>query len=159
MNTKLKAIAAMSENRVIARDGQLPWHLPEDFKWFKQMTSGSTIVMGRKTWESLPEPLPNRRHVVLSRSGISDVRVETLASLEDFDPDNYQGEVFVIGGGEIFRQMLPQCGDLYLTVVKRVVEGDTYFPEWEDDFAFVATLRETPEFEIRHYRNRRLLLA
>ncbi len=155
----MKAIAAMSENRVIARDGKLPWHLPEDFRWFKEMTTGHTMVMGRKTFEAFDEPLPDRRHVVLSRSGFTGAGAETVTSLEGFDPAVYEGEVFLIGGGELFAQLLPSCSDLFLTVVKREVEGDVFFPEFEDDFAFIATLREAPEFDIRHYRNRRLLLA
>ena len=155
----MKAIAAMSENRVIAREGKLPWHLPEDFRWFKRMTTGHTIVMGRKTFEAFDEPLPNRRHVVLSRGGFSAGGAETVASLEEFDAADYEGEVFLIGGGEMFAQLLPKCSDLFLTVVKREVEGDVFFPEFEEDFAFVATLRETPEFDIRHYRHRKLLLA
>lgn len=152
----MKAIAAMSENRVIARDGKLPWHLPEDFKWFKQMTTGHTIVMGRKTFQAFDGPLPNRRHIVLSRSGFA---AEGAEVVETFDPADYEGEVFLIGGGELFAQMLRRCSDLYLTVVKREVAGEVFFPEFEEDFDFVMTIRETSDFEIRHYRNRSLLLA
>ncbi len=155
----MKAIAAMSENRVIARDGKLPWHLPEDFKWFKQMTTGHTMVMGRKTFEAFAKPLPNRRHVVLSRTGFRADGAEVVESLQHFDPTDYEGEVFLIGGGELFGQLLSRCSDLYLTVVKREVEGDVFFPPFEEEFALVAVLRETPEFEVRHYRHRSLLLA
>lgn len=154
----MKAIAAMALNRVIGCGGKLPWHLPEDFRWFKRMTVGNVVLMGRKTFDSLGSPLPNRTNVVLSRSGAIP-GVEVIRDLSDFDPDRYERDVYVIGGAQIYRQTLPLCTDLYLSVVKRVVVGDALFPEFEDRFAEVAVLLKFPEFEVRHYRNRDVLLA
>ncbi|MBI3881996.1 MAG: dihydrofolate reductase [Verrucomicrobia bacterium] len=149
-----KAIAAMSENRVIGRGNAIPWHLPEDFKWFKQTTTGHVIVMGRKTFESIGRALPNRTTVILSRSGFSFPGVQTIASLGELAPLAAGREMFICGGADIYTQTLPHCSDLYLTRVKRVAEGDAFFPPFEEGFELVAELRDTPEFKILHFRNR-----
>lgn len=150
----MKAIAAMSRNRVIGCEGKLPWHLPEDFRWFKQMTTGQVILMGRKTFASFGKPLPNRTHVVLTR-GPEIPGVITLHDLADFDEAAYAPrEVWVIGGAEIYAQTLSRCSDLYLTLVPREVEGDAFFPEFESDFDLVGTPLKTPDFEVLHYRRR-----
>jgi dihydrofolate reductase len=150
----LKAIAAMSLNRVIGRAGQIPWHLPEDFKWFKKMTTGQVVLMGRKTFASLGKPLPNRVNIVVTRQG-EVPGVTTLRDLAAFDESAYAPrEVFVIGGAEIYAQLLNRCTDLYLSVVQREVEGDAFFPEFEDRFAMIGVPLRQPEFEVRHYRNR-----
>ena len=148
-----KAIAAMSENRVIGCGNRIPWHLPEDFKWFKKMTVGQVIVMGRKTFESIGKPLPNRETIVLSRSQFSFPGVRTAPDLNRIDPAGEPREVFICGGAEVYRLALPLCSDLYLTLVKRVVEGDVFFPPFEDRFEVVGDLLDRPEFKIRHYRN------
>jgi dihydrofolate reductase len=150
-----KAIAAMSLNRVIGTGNKIPWHLPEDFKWFKQMTTGHIIVMGRKTYESIGCPLPNRTTIVLSRSPIiiPGVQVisclEKIASLNAADP---MKQIFICGGAQIYEQALPFCSDLYLTLVKREVEGDALFPPFENDFVLAAEILDQPEFKIMHYR-------
>lgn len=149
-----KAIAAMSLNRVIGRGNQIPWHLPEDFKWFKQVTMGGTLVMGRKTFESIGRPLPGRTTVVLSRSGFADQRVRSVGELLELAGLELPEPIFVCGGAQIYVQALPLCSDLYLTLVKREVEGDAFFPPFEDRFELVSKLRETPEFDILHYRCR-----
>lgn len=149
----MKAIAAMSLNRVIGKGATIPWHLPEDFKWFKQTTTGQVVLMGRKTYESLGRPLPNRTNVVVSRRGPIE-GVITIPDLAAFNPADYSQEVFVIGGAEIYAQTLGRCTDLYLSLVKREVEGDVFFPEFEADFDFCGLLKETPEFEVRHYRRK-----
>ena len=156
MTLPFKAIAAMSLNRVIGSHNKIPWHLPEDFKWFKQMTTGHVIVMGRKTYESIGKPLPNRTTVVITRNQAGIPGVEIIPDLDRLDPQGplLRGrEVFVCGGAEIYRQMLPRCSDLYLTLVKRVVEGDTFFPEFESRFSLVAEVMDRPDFKILHYRN------
>ncbi|HWQ93446.1 MAG TPA: dihydrofolate reductase [Clostridia bacterium] len=152
-----KAIAAMARNRVIGADNRIPWHLPEDFKWFKQLTTGQVIVMGRKTYESIGKPLPNRTTVVLTRSdrvipGV--ILVRDLAQVDPARPEFAGRELFICGGAEVYAQALPLCSDLYLTLVKREVSGDTFFPPFEDQFELVEKLRDLPEFEILHYRNR-----
>jgi dihydrofolate reductase len=137
-----KAIAAMSENRVIGSGGQIPWHLPDDFKWFKRVTMGQILVMGRKTYESIGRPLPGRQTIVLSRQGFAADGVLTVPDLDSLrqrvqeDPR----EVFVAGGSEVF-----------LTRVRRVVEGDAFFPQFETEFRKVGVVLEHPEFVVEHY--------
>ena len=154
MTKPFKAIAAMSLNRVIGNGNQIPWHLPEDFKWFKQTTSGHIIVMGRKTYESIGRLLPNRTTIILSRKEFNVPGAETLHDLAELKPAVDGRETFICGGAEIYRQALPQCSDLFLTLVKREVAGDAFFPPYEDHFELVETLRETPEFSILHYRQK-----
>jgi dihydrofolate reductase len=151
-----KAIAAMSLNRVIGNGNKIPWHLPDDFKWFKQLTTGNVIVMGRKTFESIGKPLPNRETIILSRSQFSYPGVRTISDLREIDLANEAREVFICGGGQIYAQALPLCSDLYLTLVKREVEGDAFFPAFEDRFELVEELRDTPDFKILHYRQRQM---
>lgn len=145
----------MSENRVIGAGGKIPWHLPEDFKWFKKMTTGHVVVMGRKTFESIGRPLPNRTTIVLSRSHFSHPDARTVSDLNTVDwsdPALAGREVFICGGAEIYAQTLPLCSDLYLTIVKRAVQGDALFPPFEDQFKPVAELLDNAEFKIVHYR-------
>jgi len=149
----LRAIAAMSLNRVIGKAGKLPWHIPEDFKWFKRTTSGQAVLMGRKTYESLGGPLPNRRNLVVTR-GEGLEGVEIVRDLGAFRPEHYPCDVWVIGGAEIYRQMLDRCEDLYLSVIPRMVEGDTFFPEFEDRFELVGTLLQHSDFEVKEYRRK-----
>ncbi len=187
----------MSENRVIGSGNRIPWHLPEDFRWFKRMTSGKTVVMGRRTFESLGRPLPNRINVVLTRDpkrlhGASDVPAEyrgakvgpsalsvlqqasgSQTSLSSAVPTELllfgdlkelleaapSGDVWVIGGASVYEQALPYCDELFLTHVKRVVDGDTYFPDFEDQFTAVADVLENDDFKVTHYVHRERLLA
>ena len=146
----------MSENRVIGAGGKIPWHLPEDFKWFKKMTTGQVIVMGRKTFESIGKPLPNRTTIVLSRSQFSHPGVQTVSELGQIDLASEPRHVFICGGAEVYAQALPLCSDLYLTLVKRVVEGDALFPPFEDRFELAEEILDCPDFKILHYRNRTL---
>ena len=118
------------------------------------MTTGNVIVMGRKTFESIGKPLPNRETIVVSRSGFSYPGVRTVSSLEDVDLANESREVFICGGGQIYEQALGRCSDLYLTVVKREVEGDAFFPAFEEQFDAMETVSDTPEFKIIHYRRK-----
>jgi dihydrofolate reductase len=154
-----KAIAAMSLNRVIGAGNKIPWHIPEDFKWFKKLTTGHVIVMGRKTFDSIGKPLPNRTTIVLTRSPQPIPGVQTVPDLAHINPDNadFTGrEVFICGGAEVYRQALPLCSDLYLTLVKRTVEGDVFFPPFEDEFELVYEVLDSAEFKILHYKNRQL---
>ncbi len=148
-----KAIAAMSENRVIGNGNKIPWHLPEDFKWFKQMTTGQIVVMGRKTFESIGRPLPNRTTIILSRTDFQYPGVQTVRSLDEL-PEPGDKTVFICGGGQIYEQTLGICSDLYLTLVKKTVDGDAFFPRFEDQFELVEEIRDTPDFKILHYKHR-----
>lgn len=151
-----KAIAAMSLNRVIGRGGQIPWHLTEDFRWFKQMTTGQVVVMGRKTFESVGRPLPNRATVVLTRATAPIPGVRTVSDLDQIDLAGETREVFICGGAQVYALALPRCSDLYLTLVKQVVEGDAFLPPFEDRFELAAVLRDEPQFKVLRYRNRLL---
>ncbi|MCH2117225.1 MAG: dihydrofolate reductase [Pirellulales bacterium] len=131
-------IVAVSENGVIGRGGDLPWHLSADLRRFKAITMGHTLMMGRKTWESIGRPLPGRQMVILSRQ--ENYRVDGAEVVPDFDKGRQlaeahgETEVFVIGGAEIYRQALSKVERLYLTRVHASVEGDTCLPEiaWEN---------------------------
>jgi dihydrofolate reductase len=155
MSKPFKAIAAMSLNRVIGAGNKIPWHLPEDFKWFRKMTTGQVIVMGRKTYDSIGRPLPNRTTIVLSRSPANIAGVRVVADLKDLSSLERElagREIFICGGAQIYEQALPLCSDLYLTLVKRTVEGDTFFPTFEDKFMLKEEILDQPEFKILHYR-------
>jgi len=187
-----KAIAAMSENRVIGRGNRIPWHLPEDFQWFKKMTLGHIAVMGRKTFESLGQALPNRKSLILTRhprqfirhhpdifgqykewrggrhlkrpyqfyftklDGSQDEYIWIFNSLKLLRPEEFPTQIFICGGAQVYAQALPLCSDLYLTLVKRTVEGDALFPPFEDRFELVEEILDRADFKILHYRNRAL---
>jgi len=129
----ISLIVAMSANRCIGRDGQLPWSLPEDLRRFKQLTLGHSLLMGRKTFESIGRPLPGRTSYILSRTpgyaveGCSVVGALNLAIAAAHQAG--ENELFVCGGEEVYRSALPLCERIYLTELEREVEGDCFFPE------------------------------
>lgn len=132
---KISLIVALARNRVIGLNNALPWHLPEDLKHFKQITLGKPVIMGRKTWDSLPEkfrPLPGRRNIVVSRNTtLSLAGAEIAHSLEDACRSlTLDDEAFVIGGAELYRLALPMADHLYLTEIEATIAGDAYFPTW-----------------------------
>ena len=149
-----QAIAAMSLNRVIGSGNAIPWHLPEEFEWFKQTTMGHVLVMGRRTFESIGRPLPGREMIVLTRSAEPIPGVRTIGDLDALDQENDFGgrTIFICGGAEVYAQALGQCSDLFLTLVKREVEGDAFFPEFEPMYDAGEILLQSVDFEIRHYR-------
>lgn len=134
-------IVAMSRNRVIGKNNQLPWRLPEDLKRFKELTMGHPIIMGRKTYESIGKPLPGRTNIVLTKDTAYQVGgIQVARSLEE--ALNFGGkdeEKFVIGGSEVFKKAYPLCDKIYLTLIDRDFDGDTFFPELdlETDFNLV----------------------
>lgn len=146
----------MSLNRVIGNGLKIPWHLPEDFKWFKETTMGEVLVMGRRTFESIGRALPGRETLVLTRGDFSHPDVEVIRSLEDIAPRLNGRTCFIAGGAQVYEQALPRCSDLLLTIVQREVEGDVFFPEFKNQFEEVAVLRAEAEFCIVHYRNREM---
>ena len=129
---KISIIVAVAQNGAIGKENKLLWHISEDLKYFKRVTSGNPVVMGRKTWESIGKPLPGRRNIVISRSLDSLPGAEVFKSLElAFDEvgKSDADEIFIIGGGEIYRQALPFASKLYLTKVHVTIEdADTFFP-------------------------------
>ncbi len=136
---KLAVIVAQATNRVIGRANKLPWHLPEDLKYFKKVTLGKPIIMGRKTFESIGRPLPGRTNIVVTRdAGYSRPGIEVVHSLDaavtladSLCEINGIDEAMLIGGAELYAQALPQAQRLYLTQVHASVEGDAYFPAYQ----------------------------
>ena len=154
----MRAIAAISLNRVIGKENKIPWHLPDDLKWFKQITQGGILVMGRKTFESIGKPLPGRETFVLTRGHWTHPDVKTASIPELLSSHSKEPRpLFVCGGAEIYNQLLPYCSDLYLTVVNQVVEGDAFFTEFESLFKLKQIILKNEEFEIHHYRIRETL--
>ncbi|MBE6088398.1 dihydrofolate reductase [Clostridium beijerinckii] len=129
----ISIIVAIAKDNVIGKDNKLLWHISEDLKRFKKITTGKKMIMGRKTFESLPGILPNREHIVLTRDNNFNVDSDKVTIEHDFNSvlQRYlecEDEVFVIGGAEIYKQFLPYAKKLYLTKVDEEFEGDTYFP-------------------------------
>lgn len=151
MTVKLSLILAMADNRVIGRDNDLPWYLPADLKHFKRLTIGHTVIMGRKTHESIGRPLPRRRSLVISRQ--ADYRadgVEVAGSLQEaLDLAGDDGEVFVIGGASLFAEALPRVDRLYLTRVHAEVAGDVVCPPLDED-SWTLVEEERHEADERH---------
>jgi dihydrofolate reductase len=130
----LEAVVAMAENRVIGRDGALPWRLPEDLKFFRQLTTGHPVLMGRKTFDSIGRPLPGRRNIVLSRTAPARAGVEMIRSVAELEALGLEGAVFLIGGAELYAQLLPQCRTVWVSKVALCPEGDAFMPEFESAF-------------------------
>jgi dihydrofolate reductase len=187
----MKAVAAMALNRVIGRAGGIPWHLPEDFRWFKTLTMGGILVMGSRTLLSLGRPLAGRGHVVLSRDperlcgavgdwalfwerarnagwkvrlqpewegwgGVGDREIWLLQGGAEIIAAEAESArpVFLAGGAQIYEQWLGACGELFLSVVEREVEGDAVFPEFESRFEWVETVMRSEGFHVRRYQRR-----
>jgi dihydrofolate reductase len=147
------AIAAMSRNRVIGADGKIPWYISEDLKFFKRTTLGHIIVMGRKTYDSLGKPLPGRENWVLSR-GAQIEGVTMLRSLDAIQEPSDGRKLYIIGGAELYTALLPTCSELLLTHVDHEVEGDTFFPDFQNDFDAGEVLQSGEGYQIRrHLRN------
>ncbi len=148
MKTELILVAAMDRNRVIGRDGAMPWHLPADLAHFKQITMGHPVLMGRKTFEAIGRALPGRSNIVLTRSDAPfPDGVSRAGSLEEALVAAGASPVMVIGGGEIYRQALPMATGMELTFVDTEVDGDTRFPEWDKDEWDLRATRVLPPDE------------
>ena len=146
-----KAIAAMSENRVIGSKGRLPWDLPEEIAWVRQCTKGQIIAMGRRTHEAIGRPLPGRENIVISRSTPEIPGCTVLPSLEDLENYLTDKEIWIFGGSQIYAAAFDRIDELYLTLVKGTFEGDTFFPPFEDQFELAEVIREEPAFTILKY--------
>ncbi len=125
-------VAAMDRNRLIGANNQLPWRLPADMRHFRQITLGHTLLMGRLTWESLGKPLPQRRNLVISRGDLSLEGAQQVRSIEQAIALTGDQELMVIGGAQLYSAALPMAERLYLTLVDWEFEGDTWFPEWDE---------------------------
>lgn len=155
----ISIIAAMDEDRVIGRGNRLPWHLPVDLKRFRALTLGHPVIMGRKTYESIGRPLDGRKNIVVTRQALYQAKgcvvVRNLCSA--FADCEDAGEVFVLGGESLFRDVLPLADKLYLTVVRTRVEGDARFPAIPDELELVSCQEAQDAFplEFRLYERRK----
>ncbi len=145
MNMKLSLIVAISQNGCIGINNKLPWYLPEDLKYFRRLTTGNIVIMGRKTFESIGKPLPNRQNIVISRNtNFAAESIKTVSSIEQAlhvansmaDISGIE-EAFIMGGAQIYEQSLPLAQRLYITEVKKTVTGDAFFPsidlaQWQE---------------------------
>lgn len=160
---RIIAIAAMAEkNRVIGNAGQIPWHLPEELKFFKETTMGHTLVMGRLTYESIGQPLPGRDNIVLTRDKswrAEGNSVNTVHSLDELWPmaEKARGDcLFIIGGEEIYRLTMACWNEIILTSVFGDYEGDRFFPEFRtDEYTVGATIRETGKYRVERFERLR----
>lgn len=138
---KISVIVACTQNKVIGKDNQMPWHLPVDLAWFRQNTVGKPVIMGRKTYESIGRLLPKRPNIILSRSGFEVEGAYSATSLEQAvelaKSFANSDEIMIIGGGELFKQALPTADTLYLTEIQAEIEGDTFFEFDEENWQFV----------------------
>jgi len=151
---RLIAVVAMTADRVIGRNGTLPWHLPEDLQFFKRTTSGHPIVMGRKTFESIGKPLPKRRNIVLTRDpswqapGVEVIHSPAeLLALPDLGDT-----IFLIGGAEIYAAFLDRTDELLISHVRAPHDGDTRFPAYAERFRDAGTVETHDGFEVRRHR-------
>jgi dihydrofolate reductase len=159
---KVSIIVAIGKNREMGKNGKIPWHISEDFKRFKQITLGHPVIMGRKTWESLPvKPLPNRYNIVITRdsefkptgaivcNSIENAINKAQEMLKQVQHDTKEEEVFIIGGGQIFEQAMPLVNKLYLTIIDRNFDADIFFPDYSD-FKKVVFEKASQEGEYRY---------
>ena len=138
---RLSLIVAMAKNRTIGLDGAMPWHIPEDLKFFKRVTMGHPVIMGRKTYQSIGAALPGRTNIVVTRNkdfeaadadvvhDLSEALTKAKATEELWRPDGGREEIFVIGGADIYGQALPEAQRIYMTEVHQELPGDAFFPE------------------------------
>jgi dihydrofolate reductase len=155
---KTIAIVAHDPDRLIGADGDLPWHLPNDLKHFKNTTSGHPIVMGRKTYEAIGRPLPKRQNIVITRDeNWSAPGTDVIHEPSDLNSLELTHEepIYIIGGAEIYKLFLPIVDELLVTHVKKRYEGDVWFPAYEHLFDEPELLEETDEYCIKRYRRTR----
>ncbi len=150
----LTLIAAASENNALGKDNDLVWHLPDDFKRFKALTSGHYIIMGRKTFESFPKPLPNRTHVIITKQNDYEapegcIVVNSLKKAIEVCPENE--EVFIVGGGQIYKQSIEIADKIELTRVHTIVEADAFFPEIDETVWEIIQSEYHPKDEKHKY--------
>ncbi len=143
-------VVAIAQNNAIGKDNQLLWHLPKDLKHFKDITSGHTVIMGRKTYESVGKPLPNRRNIIITRQNIVINGCEVVNSIEEaLKLCTGEAEVFIVGGAEIYKQAMTLTDRIYLTIVHQEFDADTYFPEIKENI-WKETERQDHESDEKH---------
>lgn len=147
-------VVAAAQNGVIGKDNKLPWHFSADLKFFKNLTTGHTLVMGRKTFESIGRPLPNRQNIVISRKTAQIPGAEAVHSIEAALKAAKHEKIFIIGGGEIFKQTLDLVEGIYLTLIHQDFEGDAFYPGVPAGFKEISRekLHENPLIEVIFYK-------
>lgn len=142
----ISLIVATGENRVIGLNNKMPWHLPADLKYFKKITTGHAVVMGRKTFLSIGRPLPNRTNVILTRDKHFKAEgCQVIHSIEEVLELSKQENLFIIGGAEVYQQFLAHADKVYLTYIHKSFEGDTFFPELDDKWKLTSTEKHIPD--------------
>ena len=155
IKNELTIIAAASTNNIIGLNNKLIWDIPRDLNRFKDLTQGHSVIMGRKTFESLPNPLPNRTNIVVTRNTDYHYNgVIVCKSIEEaLNHCKSDSQPFVIGGGEIYSAFLPKCKEIYLTKVQQTIQGgDVFFPSYQNDFYCAETLEKNEDFTIEKWR-------
>jgi dihydrofolate reductase len=150
-------IAAVAENGVIGKDGEIPWHIPEDLQHFKEKTTGSTVVMGRKTFQSLPDsftPLPDRENIVLTKSDFSTQNgsVKIANSLDEAWRRASNERAYIIGGAGVYEQVMEEADRMILTEIHEEYEGDTYFPEFSEENWKEVEREKHEDFDFMEYK-------
>ena len=148
-----QAIAAISENYAISYKNKIPWCLPEDMQWVKKITTGQIIVMGRKTFESIGKPLPNRENIVLTKSSnfLKIKGITALSNIEQISQIKTKKRIIIFGGSDIYNIFIPYCKELFITHVKRKVKGDKFFPIFKHMFKINSIIKENDAMKIIHY--------
>jgi len=146
-------IAAMNKDRVIGVDNKLPWNIPEDLKQFRERTSGNTVVMGRKTFDSIGKPLPNRNNVVISRTSPDIYGASVCRDIEEGlkKAQSYGKDVYIIGGATIYKQMMRFADTMFISYVNKKAAGDTYFPEIDESEWKIEKREKFQDFELVKY--------
>lgn len=150
-------IAALTRRRVIGKDNKLPWHISDEIRNFKRLTTGNTVIMGRRTYESIGKPLPNRNNIVVSRSLRAVPGVTICADLDTAlaTANAYGKDIFIVGGARLYQEVLARADTMYLSFVKKDYEGDTYFPVFDEGDWVIAERTDYPDFEFVLYTRRK----
>ncbi|MDR1528397.1 MAG: dihydrofolate reductase [Puniceicoccales bacterium] len=152
----IRAIAAMAANGVIGNNNSIPWNIPEEMAFFRKMTQNASVLMGRKTFESIGHPLPNRRNIVMTKDSTwhpnTAITIQKLDQLLELD---IKGPLWVCGGAMIYEMLFPACRELYLSTVFGKFDGDTKMPPFGDTFVIDKTILTCPTFKVDHYVTRR----
>lgn len=152
----ISIIAALTPNHVLGKDNKLLWHIQEDLKNFKNITTGNTVIMGRKTFQSIGKPLPNRNNIVISSNLSLTTGITICPNLSKAleTAKSFHKETFIIGGASIYEQALPLADKLHLTHLKKEYDGDVYFPKFKNEEWGIEQEQEYPEFTFRIYRRK-----
>lgn len=152
----ISLIAAMTKKHVIGKDNRLLWSIPEDMQNFRKLTMGNVVIMGRKTFESIGKPLPNRHNIVISRNNMNIDGVEIAKSVDEALKlgKNHHKDIYIIGGQQIYEQFLPFANTMHLSFVKKEHDGDVFFPAFDEKEWQVAEKKEFSDFEFREYKRK-----